>query len=674
MGQTLRRAPALFVLLAVALGGCAMLPASLGGGPATPPPHPQASTSSGATRSSLKGLPPGEPPPPDFESSHTPLVHWKDLVFKPRPGIRDIWQVLRSGFRLTGTMNPRVRVELNWYIHHPGYMERTATRAKPYLYFILKSVRKRHLPAEIALLPIVESAYDPYAYSWAHAAGLWQFIPSTARHFGIKINWWFDGRRDLIQSTRSALNFLSELHAQFGSWLLALAAYNSGAVTVEDAIQENQRLGRPTDFWNLDLPAATEAYVPRLLAVRDIIEHARRYGIHLPKIPDTPYLSVVKLKGQLDLSLAAHLLGMSLQKLYLLNPGFNRWATDPDGPNRLLVPRDRLARFLTGLHKLGTRQLVAWVPYRIQPGNALSVLAMRFGTTVRQLREKNGLPSDLIRVGEQILVPSSNEHLSEYVPFGAPAIALERTAPVGATQVDYRVEPGDSLWSIAQAYHVSVAALANWNHLTSASFIQPGQTLLVWHNVASSKPLPAPRSGIYTVQPGDSLWSIAHEYGIPLLALAHWNHITPQSFIQPGQELALTPSHVAQATQETLTSALRGQHVVYTVRPGDSLWSISQTYNVPLLALARWNHISPGTLLHPGQRLSLWDHGQAAPLNALQRITYTVRPGDSLSRISERFDVSMNQLGIWNHVTPSQLIYPGERLTLYVDVAQPNRG
>lgn len=668
------RAPGILLLLALVLGGCTLLPPSMGG---NHPRHPvpAAATSAGPVPVTPAGLPPGEPPPPDYQSNQAPLVHWKDLVFKPKPGIRDIWQVLRSGFRLTSNMNPRVRVELNWYIHHPGYMERTAIRAKPYLYFILKAVRKRHMPTEIALLPIVESAYDPYAYSWAHAAGLWQFIPSTARNFGIKINWWFDGRRDLIESTRSALDFLSQLHAQFGSWLLALAAYNSGAITVENAIQENQRLGRPTDFWSLNLPAATEAYVPRLLAVRDIIEHAHQYGIALPKIPDTPYLSVVKLKGQIDLSLAAHLLGMSLKKLYLLNPGFNRWATDPDGPNRLLVPRDRLARFLAGLNKLGTRQLVAWVPYRIAPGNSLSVLAERFGTTVRQLREKNGLPSNLIRAGERILVPSSNEHLSEYVPFGSPAIAEENVAPVGATRIDYRVQPGNSLWSIAQAYHVSVADLAEWNHLLPSSLIQPDQTLIVWHNAASGQPLPPPQNGTYTVQPGDSLWSIAHTYGIPIVALAHWNHISPQSFIHPGETLALTDPHsTGTVPPVSLKTALRGQHVVYTVQPGDSLWSISQNYNVPVLALARWNHISPGTLLHPGQRLTLWDHGQKAPLDSVERITYTVRPGDSLSQISQRFDVSMNQLGAWNHVTPHQLIYPGERLTLYVNVAPPNRG
>jgi membrane-bound lytic murein transglycosylase D len=663
-----RRLLLVLTILGLALDGCALMP-----GLSSSQNHPPVVHRLTAPVShSLSGLPPGEPPPPDYRSGQPPLVHWKDLVFKPRPGIQNLWQVIRSGFRLPDLMNERVRVELNWYAHHPGYMERTANRAQPYLYYILKAVQKRHLPTEIALLPIVESAFDPYADSWAHAAGLWQFIPSTARNFGIRINWWFDGRRDLVESTRSALDFLSELHAQFGSWLLALAAYNSGAVTVENAIQENQRLGRPTDFWDLNLPRATEAYVPRLLAVRDIIAHPHRYGVHLPKIPDLPYLSVVKLKGQIDLGLAARLLGMSLHKLYLLNPGFNRWATDPMGPNRLLVPRNRLARFLAGLHKLGTRQLVAWVPYRVEPGNTLSGLAMQFGTTIHQLEVKNRLFSDVIVAGRRILVPSSMNHLSQYVPFGAPTEQAASVAMVPWSGSEYTVQPGDSLWTIAQRHNVSVADLVRWNHLNPGGWLRPGERLVLGQG-AAPEPADIPAGGYYTVEPGDSLWTIANRFGVPMASIARWNDLGSGSILQPGERLRL--NGVAPAPETGIVS----RAVTYTVRPGDSLWTIARRYNVPVTSLARWNHLAPGGFLHPGERLVLESSADPAPVPSqddalVRRVTYVVRPGDSLSQISQRFNVTTAELSSWNHVSPGQFIYPGEQLTVYVQQQSAGAG
>jgi membrane-bound lytic murein transglycosylase D len=655
-----RRLILILAALGLALDGCALVP-----GLSSSQSHPPVVHRLTAPVSqSLSGLPPGGPKPPDYPSG-PPLVHWKDLVFKPRPGIRNLWQVIRSGFRLPDLMNERVRAELNWYAHHPGYMERTATRAKPYLYYIVKAIQKRHMPTDIALLPFIESAYDPYADSGAQAVGLWQFIPSTARHFGIRINWWFDGRRDLVESTRSALDDLSDLHAQFGSWLLALAAYNSGAGTVEYAIQENQRLGRPTHFWNLNLPNATEAYVPQLLAVRDIIAHPHRYGVKLPKIPDLPYLSVVKLKGQIDLGLAARLLGMSLHKLYLLNPGFNRWATDPMGPNRLLVPQDRLARFLAGLHRLGTRQLVAWVPYRVEPGNTLSGLALQFGTTIHQLRVKNQLDSNVIVAGRRILVPSSMNHLSQYVPFGAPTGQPTSVAMIPTSGSEYTVQPGDSLWTIAQRYHVSVTNLARWNHLNPAGWIRPGEHLELPGAVASD-PAAVPAGGYYTVAPGDSLWTIANRFGVPMAAIARWNHLSSASILQPGERLRLGGT-----VPPAPTSGIVSRAVTYTVAPGDSLWTIAERYNVPVASLARWNHLAPGGFLHPGQRLVLESNASPAPVAQtgdalLRRVTYTVRPGDSLSQISAHFNVTTAELSSWNHVSPGQFIYPGEQLTVYV--------
>ena len=236
-----------------------------------------------------------------------------------------IWPRVRSGFQLPSDIqHETLETELKWFAKHPEYIQRVLQRADPFLYYIME---------ELVLLPIVESAYQPFAYSHGRAAGLWQFIPSTGRVYGLKQNWWYDGRRDIFASTQAALNYLENMHKMFkGDWMLALAAYNSGSGTVQRAIKRNKKLKRPTDFWHLKLPKETSAYVPKLLALKEIIENPEKYDISLRCIQNAPGFKQVKTKAQLDLALAAELADIDLETLYNYNPAFNRWATDPDGP------------------------------------------------------------------------------------------------------------------------------------------------------------------------------------------------------------------------------------------------------------------------------------------------------------------------------------------------------
>ena len=265
----------------------------------------------------------------------------------------DVWQRIRSKLELTIPENPRVASQRAWFIKHPSYLNRVAKRAEPFLFYIVEALEANDIPVEIALLPIVESAFDPFAYSHGRASGMWQFVPGTGKRFGMKQNWWYDGRRDVVASTQGAIKYLKYLHKFFdGDWMLALAAYNSGEGRVQRAVRNNKKKNRPTDFWSLDLPKETRAYVPKLLALADIVKRSDEFKIKLHKIDNSAVISQVDIGSQLDLAKAAQLAQLSLTELQRLNPGFNRWATDPDGPHYLLLPNHKVAPFQERLAKL----------------------------------------------------------------------------------------------------------------------------------------------------------------------------------------------------------------------------------------------------------------------------------------------------------------------------------
>jgi membrane-bound lytic murein transglycosylase D len=278
-----------------------------------------------------------------------------------QPAANDLLVRMRNGFSLEPQDNRRLDGELKWFVSHPDYLDRVFTRAQRYLPFILAEIDERGLPYELALLPIVESAYDPFAYSHGRAAGLWQMIPGTATRFGIRQNWWYDGRRDIVDSTGGALKYLEYLHGfNNGDWFNAIASYNSGEGNVRKAVRRNIAANKPIDFWNLKLSKETSAYVPRLLALVEIVRDPSRFGLTLPNLVDEVQFVVTETETQVDLALAAELAGVEVDTVYAYNPGYNRWATDPKGPHQLVMPIAVADVFTDALATVPANERVRW--------------------------------------------------------------------------------------------------------------------------------------------------------------------------------------------------------------------------------------------------------------------------------------------------------------------------
>ena len=398
--------------------------------------------------------------------------------------VDDVWERMRQGFRLTIPDNRRVESEIQWYGSHQKYLDRVQQRARPYLHFIVKEVEKRDMPAELALLPMVESAFRPTARSPKRATGIWQFMPATGRMYGLKQTWWYDGRKDVVAATHAALDYLQYLAGRFdGDWELALAAYNAGAAKVKRAIRRNKKAGKPTDFWSLRLPRETRSYVPRLLATAKVIGNPGEYGIALDPVPNQPYFGLVDIESQLDLTLAADMADMSFEDLRQLNPGFNRWATDPLGPHQLSLPTDKIPGFMEELSGLDPDQRIQWKRYKIRSGDSLSVIARRHQTTVGVIKQANKLKSSRIRAGRYLLIPVASRDNTSY--FAATTVAPQ-SGPQGASRIDHTVRNGDNLWTLARNYRVSHRSLAKWNGISTKDTIYPGQKLVIWSKTADS--------------------------------------------------------------------------------------------------------------------------------------------------------------------------------------------
>lgn len=492
----------------------------------------------------------------DSESAEQPSSAESEAALPPE----GLMQRLRQGFRLKIPSNARIDSQIKWYASHQDYLDRVQQRAEPYLHFIVEEAEKRNIPSELALLPIVESGFQPFAYSPGRAAGLWQFIPSTGKHFGLEQNWWYDGRRDVVAATQAALDYLSSLSEQFdGDWELALAGYNAGAGTVQRAIKINIKKGKPTDYWSLSLPKETMNYVPRLLAVAKVLRDPDAYGLTLSEIPNQPYFEQVDIESQLDLALAADMAEISIEELYKLNPGFNRWATAPAGPHRLSIPVDKYEKFSKAIAELAPEKRLHWTRYKIRSGDSLGAIARKHKTTTALLQQVNKLKGNRIRAGKHLLIPVAVKRLDQYSHTVDARLAKTQSTQHKGNRITHKVRSGDTLWDIARRYNVSHQALARWNGIAPRDTLRLGQTLVIWqtkskqsHTTAQLSPMMQPpintRSSLrYKVRQGDSLALIAQKFRVSVSDLRKWNTLD-EGYLQPGQRLQL----FVDVTEQTL--------------------------------------------------------------------------------------------------------------------------
>ena len=391
-------------------------------------------------------------------------------IRSPQTNTSNMWAVIAANFQLPHyTNNPEVLRQIHWFQSHPAYFTKIANQGQPYIQYIYQQVKMHGLPGELVLLPMIESAYDPFAYSWVGAAGLWQMMPATGSNFGLKQDWWYDGRKDIVSSTQAALDYLTYLETFFnGNWPLAIAAYNSGEGTVQHAIDRNAQRNHNTDFFSLNLPAETESYVPRLLALAAIIQNPQAYHLDLPTLHSGTYFTILSLKQQIDLSVAAKMAGISLTLLYELNPGYSRWATDPKGPYRLLLPSSAVNIFNMNYHaKLHIQDAI-----QIDNGSGSAPVSLP------------QLPTDQMEkaIQEQVKTGSSSlpaQPVKATSPSPPTKMTLSSPPAAPALPLTYTAKKGDTLWSIAAAHQVTVGQLRTWNKLSEKQKVSIGQVLII---------------------------------------------------------------------------------------------------------------------------------------------------------------------------------------------------
>jgi len=409
------------------------------------------------------------------------------LTPDPAANQLDVWQRIRNGFAMREQDSKQTASFEKWYAARPDYMARMTDRARRYLYFIVEEVDKRGMPMEIALLPMIESAFHPGALSSASASGIWQFIPSTGKNFGMEQNWWYDERRDVISATKGALDYLEKLHKMFGSWDLALAAYNAGENGVMRAQARNRKLNLPTNYASLTLPKETRQYVPKLMAVKNIISHPASFGVVLTDIPNRAYFSEVTTTRHIDVKLAAEMAGISMEEFTALNPAHNRPVIVHKQNNVLLLPVDSVNIFLAKLES-SNQPLVSWQASSTKKGADLDVVASRYGITTEKLRSVNGIHRSVkASNGQMLLVPINGEQPeNEFTAFNT---NLPPTDNSLLSVIKHTVRKGDTLNGIARRYHVKLASLKSWNK--GVRILRLGQHILVAQPAlaqAASKP------------------------------------------------------------------------------------------------------------------------------------------------------------------------------------------
>lgn len=561
-----------------------------------------------------------EPPESEIEEILTPGADDDEIY--------TVWTRVRDGFKIPNMENSVVDENLAKYSKRPDYLQRMANRSQKYLYHIIEEVTARGMPTEIALLPFVESAFVTNAKSRVKAAGLWQFMPATGKHYELDQTMWKDERYDVLQSTSAALTYLQRLHDEFNDWPLAFAAYNWGEGNVRRAIKRNQSLGLPTDYMSLKMPAETRNYYPKLQAIKNIVQNPNDYGIKLPTIYNEPFFVQIFKDQDIDVKRAANLAGMSHEEFSTLNPSFNRPVIVASHNHSMLMPTDKLDQFIENLvaYRTSGKPLSSWTTYRVKPEDTVASIARKAHMTETALREANQIPAGRrIKPGSLVLV-SKASGLGNAEDISSDTIDASFALAQDYRRVTYRVRRGDNMRSVARRLGVSPATIMKSNGLRSQR-LRVGQTLrvnvpIVTRQTTSSRPstarstpdTPVASTKFYVVRKGDTLYSIANRYGISASALRNANNISGNN-ISVGQRLTINASgtptkrhvvleEVPAKLQKQVNKRPLANKATYKVRKGDTLFSIASSANMSVNQLKKLNGIRNNNL-KVGQTLKL---------------------------------------------------------------------
>lgn len=554
----------------------------------------------------------------------------------------DVWERIRRGYAMPVLQSKLVDRWVDFYTKDPAYLRRMSERAGQYLYHIVEEIENRGMPTELALLPFVESAFQAEALSRAKAAGLWQFMPATGKAYDLAQNLWRDDRRDILESTRAALDYFEYLHGMFGDWHLALAAYNWGEGSVQRAIQRAKRRKQPTDYLHLRMPRETANYVPKLEAVKRIISNPSKYGITLPDVGNEPFFVTITKPRDIDIETAAELAGMPLEEFRRLNPSYKLPVIVASHNNVMLLPADKLDFFVDNLASWmdNGQPLSQWTTYRLQQGETLAQVAGRSGMTEDELRKVNGIPKGRrVLANSTLLVRSTGTEDQQDIAAELANAKLQLSPTTTWRRVTYRVRSGDTLSGIARRWRITMKSIVTANRLRSDR-LRVGQRLVLTvpnvprQAIASTQRFESSQHVIHRVRSGETLSTIASRYGVSISQLKMTNRIRT-NLIRPGQRLRI-PFGGADAVSDTK---------IYTVKAGDTLSTIASRYGVSVVRLKRANRLS-GDSLRIGDRLEI--PTQVAVSDAPKRVaksrTHRVRSGESLYTIGKRYGVSVDRL------------------------------
>ena len=476
-----------------------------------------------------------------FEADNVDALNYSDD--------NDLWRVIADRQEIIVDNNPRIQSHIDWISQRPDYLASISKRAEPFLYLVVSELEKEEVPIEIALLPIVESDYYPFSYSHGTATGIWQFIPSTGRMYGLDEDWWHEDRRDVLASTKAAVRYLKDLNRMFdGDWLLSIAAYNAGPGRVQRAIDKNRNQGKRTDYWSLDLPKETEKYVPKLLALGKVLKNPERFNQKLIKIENKPYLEPINLESQFDLALIAQWTNLSIDEIYSFNPGLKRWATPEALPYTILLPVDVVGDFKEILTNQKNRPKVSWTRYKVKEGDSLSIIAQNFNTTINQIQSVNNINGSLIRANSYLIVPLARESEAYYSLSDVQREKSRLNATKNSDKLIYKVVSGDSLWKISRNFDVTVNDLVRWNKIVPTAPLSIGKELVILIDAKEKTELAKitntgidiNRKIVYTVRSGDNLSLIAQKYKVKVSQIRDWNDLNETDILQPGDKLTIT--------------------------------------------------------------------------------------------------------------------------------------